>query len=272
MRAENDAGAWRQRQIEKGEEVDFIPFRMNMRVGYNQVDNTGHLRVLSTIQFLEEAAIENCYSIDRSVLTLLREGYGWVLRGGSIQFSRYPMYADYVTIETWISKWTTFQGFREFVMFDAGMEACVKATTVWAYIDLKNRRPVPIPEAFKEKWEFDDSRALEANLIKKPLEVPNELMSETFSIRRTDIDGNLHVNNVRYLEWVLETVPLEYYADNELESVEGAFLKEARFEDQIEVRIGKVGETELIHNVIRKCNGEVLATGRSKWKKKRELD
>lgn len=185
-----------------------------------------------------------------------------------MRFYRYPRYADSVMIETWISKWTAFQGFREFIMFDARREACVKATTAWAFIDLKNRRPVPIPEVFKEKWEFDNTKAIEAIIIKKPLEIPNKLMSETFNIRRTDIDGNLHVNNVRYLEWVLETVPLAYYADNELESVEGAFLKEARYEDQIEVGIGKVSETELIHNVVRKCNGEVLATGHSRWRRK----
>ena len=249
--------------------MDFIPFKMSAKVGYNQVDNTGQLRVLSTIQILEEAAIENCYSIGRDVLALLQEGYGWVLRGGSIRFDRYPSYADSILIETWISKWTTFQGFREFVMLDAGGEECVKATTAWAFIDLNSRRPVPIPEDFRERWEFDGSKALEAALMKKPLEVPSKILSETFSIRRTDIDGNLHVNNVRYLEWVLETVPHEFYAENELESVEGAFLKEARFEDQIEVRIGKAGETELIHNVTRKCNGEVLATGRSRWRRRR---
>ncbi len=248
--------------------MNFNTFSMNAKVGYNQVDSSGRLKVLSAIQLLEEAAIENCYAINRNVFTLLQEGYGWVLRGGSIQFLRYPSYADSITIATWISKWTIFQGFREFIVLNARKEKCVKATTVWAYIDVTNRRPVPIPEVFKEKWEYSQQKAIEASLLKRPLEISGESVSETFNIRRTDIDSNKHVHNVRYLEWVLEAVPLEYYSENELESVEGAFLQEARFEDQIEVRVKKVNEGELMHNVIRKSDAEVLATGRSRWKKK----
>ncbi|HPR87798.1 MAG TPA: thioesterase, partial [bacterium] len=249
-------------------EMEFNTFSTDVKVGYNQVDSSGHLKALSAIQLLEEAAIENCSSIDRNVFTLLQEGYGWVLRGGAIQYIRYPSYADSLIIKTWISKWTILQGFREFVVLDSRKETCVRATTGWAFIDVNKRRPVPIPDVFKEKWAYCQEKAFAAPLLKRPLPISEKFISEAFHIRRTDIDSNKHVHNVRYAEWVLETIPIEYDVKYQMESLEGAFLQEARFEDLIEVRVEKVNETELIHNVIRKGDNAVLTTGHSRWQKK----
>lgn len=241
-------------------------YSTHFKIGYGHVDRLGHVRPAALIQLLEEAAIENCDAIGRNVFDLLAEGYGWVLRGGSLKMLSYPRYRESVRVDTWISKWTPCQGVREFEVLTGRGEVCAVATSLWAYIDLGSRRPRPVPDVFRREWQFDERRAVDAEFIKRPLEIGDPCISAPLGVRRFDIDSNNHVHNVRYLEWVLETIPAEYFEARRLESVEGAFLREALPADEVVVAVGTLGPDALAHNVVRKADGIVLATGRSKWR------
>lgn len=246
--------------------MDSTVFSSQTTISYSQVDPFGCARSIALMQLLEEAAIGHCQAIDRDVFVLLSEGFGWILRSGSLRFLKYPRYRDFVRIDTWVSHWTPFRGVREFVLVGNNGDIYAKASTLWAYIDIERRRPVPIPEVFRARWPVDNTRAVNARFIKGQLELPKRYTTETFDVRRHDIDSNNHVHNVRYLEWVLETVPEEYFHGRVLDSVDGTFIQEAHLDEQILVQAGSLGEVELVHNVVRRSDGEVLSTGRSKWR------
>lgn len=242
-------------------------FSTKTKVSYNQVDPHGRIRNIALMQMLEEAAIEHCVAIERDVFTLLDEGFGWVLLSGALHFNEYPRYNHSIITDTWISGWTRYQGIREFLLKGEDGRIFTRATTKWAYVDARKRRIVPIAESFKIGWPRKEKRALECRFIKRPLEMPAGYSTENYAVRRHDIDSNRHVHNVRYLEWVLETVPEEYFDGRELESVEGSFIHEAHLNDTIQVQAGIVSDNELVHNVVRRSDGEVLSTGRSCWRK-----
>ena len=50
--------------------------------------------------------------------------------------------------------------------------------------------------------------------------------SKVFNIRYSDIDSNKHVNNVKYVEWGLEVIPVEVITNYELKRVKVDFEKE----------------------------------------------
>lgn len=66
-------------------------------------------------------------------------------------------------------------------------------------------------------------RSFKKNLKRQQLLIPTEPFPEfkfaqtdqmeqaEFIVRRSDIDTNAHVNNTKYIEWVLETIPEEVY-------------------------------------------------------------
>lgn len=241
-------------------------FSTEMQIRYNQVDPFGRARNIALMNLLEEAAIEHCHSIDRDVFALLEEGLGWVLHAGSLEFAQYPRYRDTVKIRTWISEWNRLRGIREFKITDSRGTPLVNASTEWVFVDIHRRRPVSIPDEFRVLWPETGERALDAPFFKKPLSLPKNYTTEMFEVRRHDIDSNHHVHNVRYLEWVLETVPEEFFHRRVLESINGTFIREAHLNDQILVQAGKISNSELVHNVVRRSDGEVLSTGRSKWR------
>jgi acyl-ACP thioesterase len=71
----------------------------------------------------------------------------------------------------------------------------------------------------------------------KKLQVSKGLLKLTdFQVRTTDLDMNGHVNNTRFAQWVLDSLPLEAHEAHQLRSYEINFLAEARYRDRISIQ------------------------------------
>ena len=57
-----------------------------------------------------------------------------------------------------------------------------------------------------------------------------------FNVRYSDIDLNLHVGNVTYLGWILETIPFEIMTDYKIYSVKIKYQKELTYGDKVSVK------------------------------------
>ena len=56
-----------------------------------------------------------------------------------------------------------------------------------------------------------------------------------FKIRNTDTDSNKHVNNVRYIEWALNTLDNEVLEGYEIEEIKIKFEKEMQKEFDVKI-------------------------------------
>ena len=56
-----------------------------------------------------------------------------------------------------------------------------------------------------------------------------------FNVRYSDIDSNGHVNNVNYVEWAIESVPLEVVKNFNIERIKIIFEKESIYGDEVNV-------------------------------------
>lgn len=90
-----------------------------------------------------------------------------------------------------------------------------------------------------------------------------------FKVRYGDIDSNMHVNNVRYVEWAIESLPLEIVLNYELKELSVIFEKECRYGAEISASYEiKENEDEvLILHKIADNEGKELTVLTSSWKK-----
>lgn len=172
----------------------------------------GRATLPTICNYLQEAASLNAESLafSRTDFNAVGENITWVLTRMRVKMDRYPRWEDRVTVATWPSGGRRVAATRDFVLRDAAGECLGVATSEWMLIDLASRRVVPIPERVVSL--ADDARPPvlgEAPFGKLRWDCREVASAQVFRARRGDIDLNGHVNNVHYVEWIVETVPPE---------------------------------------------------------------
>jgi len=234
-------------------------------IRYKDVNDRQEATPVSVLNFVEETAADHCAYIGKNVYDLQKEGIGWVLYSGCFHMDHYPRYRERIKIKTWISKFKGFMGFREYQVFSEEGTFYGGFRGLWLYFDLEKRRPVPVDKIYLELWPMRNEPAIQHEIkpSKKKIEEPDIVKS--FSVNRYDIDSNNHVNNVRYMQWLMESIPDEFYNKAQMEFIQGTFLKETIYNRHVYSECKIISPNELVHTVTEKETGILLATANTKW-------
>lgn len=210
----------------------------------NSFDKTFEMRYLEMNEFaealptailalLEETAADHCHAINHSLYDLVSQNIGWVLIAGYIRMERYPKYKEKIVIRTWLSNYSTVRGIRENIIYDQQGNIIGRAKGLWVFFDIAKRRPVQIFEDIKTKWSFNPQESIIHDVSKKITPLQTAQYIDQFNVYHFDVDMNEHVNNIRYLHWVMDSIPEEITKKFYLHSIDGRFISEAQFGDTI---------------------------------------
>jgi acyl-ACP thioesterase len=178
----------------------------------SDVPPNGTASVLALATYFQEAAGRHAAELGVSMQDLLADGKAWVLARLRMEVDRLPEWEEEITIETWPSGLDRLYATREFVFRDEEDRELAQGTSAWLVIDTERRRPLRPPSVLYDIEVPDRPAPLGQNEV--DLSAPSTVDRErTFSVRYHDLDLNRHVNNVRYLEWALETLPPEVLDD-----------------------------------------------------------
>jgi acyl-ACP thioesterase len=247
------------------QENDVPLFVREYDIRYKDVNDRQEATPVAIMNFVEETAADHCAFIGRNVYDLQKMGLGWVLYAGCFHMESYPKYREKIRIVTWISRFKGFHGVREYQVFSENNKLYGGFRGLWLYFDLYKRKPVTVEKIFYEQWALRDKSAIDLEILpsKEKIEFPD--LSKSFSVNRYDIDSNNHVNNVRYMQWLMESVPDEFYNKARIEFIQGTFLKETVFNRHVEAACKIISPTELKHTVTEKEHGTLLATASTTW-------
>jgi acyl-ACP thioesterase len=243
-------------------------FDKQFELRYFEMNKSGVATPAIMLGLLEETAADHCYSIDHSLFDLVKKNVGWVLVSGMLQIDRYPNYKEKITIRTWLSSYSSIKGYRENIIFDENQNIIGRAKGLWVFFDIEKRRPTPIFNDIKEKWSFFNEDSININIKKKIIPVDNADYTNQFRVNRFDTDMNKHVNNIRYLQWVIESIP-EDIADNYfLHKIDGRFIAEAQFGDTVLSLTNELDTKNAFHHTIKtEGSDKVCATATTLWKR-----
>lgn len=243
-------------------------FDKQFELRYFEMNEFGVASPTTILTLLEETASDHCYSINHSLYQLGEKNIGWVLFSGFMQMERYPSYKEKITIRTWLSKYSTVKGFRENIIYDEQNNIIGRAKGLWVFFDINKRRPVQIFDDIKEKWSFCSEKCLDYNISKKIKAIDNADYKLKFKVNRYDTDMNKHVNNIRYLQWIIESLPEEIIDNYFLYSIDGRFIAEAHYGQTVVSLTEKdANEKSYIHSIKIEGTDNVCATAKTVWKK-----
>jgi len=244
-------------------------FEKQFELRYFEMNKHGEASPTTILTLLEETASDHCSLIYHSLFDLLKQNIGWVLVAGVLKIDRYPKYKEKITIKTWLSKYALIKGTRENIIYDEQGGIIGRAKGLWVFFDINRRRPVQIYEDIKEKWSSDPEESIIYNLTTKLKQIGAAKYIREFQIHRFDIDMNLHVSNIKYLNWVLETMPDEIMDNCYLHLIEGRFLSEAKLGNTIvSYTEPETLKNNFDHMIKVKGNNQVCATAKTIWKER----
>ncbi|MEN9838847.1 MAG: hypothetical protein RL177_326 [Bacteroidota bacterium] len=231
-------------------------------------DKEGYATIAGILNHLQEAAGSHAGMLGLSVVQLLPQGLTWVLSRIIVTMHRYPVYRDRVRLETWPAGVDRFMALRDFELFGSDESLIASVRTQWVMVDLATMRPVALPQNVHEIASANTRFAmpLESPRVSK-LDGDGEF-AKSFSVRRSDIDLNKHVNNVNYLIWALEAVPDEVAAHQRPYEVDLVFRNETHYGDEIISRCSAIeGDgTMFQHRIDRKSDGKEVFLAVTRWR------
>ena len=234
-------------------------------IWYKEVNDRQEATPVAILNFVEETAADHCAHIGKNVYELQKEGIGWVLYAGYFHMDHYPRYREKITIETWILKFKGFRGYREYRILSEDDKFYGGFRGLWLYFDLEKRRPIPVDKIYYKQWAIRNETAINCEItpLKNRIEEPDFVKS--CAVQRSDIDSNNHVNNVCYMQWLMESIPDELYNKARMEYIQGTFLKETFYNRHVDSECKILSPNELIHTVTEKEQGTLLATAKTTW-------
>ncbi|AES73040.1 putative oleoyl-[acyl-carrier-protein] hydrolase [Medicago truncatula] len=166
----------------------------------------------------------------------------WVVTRIQVQVQRYNKWGEEIEIDTWVDAAGKNGMRRDWIIRDrCTKEIITKATSTWVIMNRETRRLSKIPEEVrKELTPFYlhkiavASEERDCEKIDKLTDDTAERIQSGLAPRWNDMDVNQHVNNVKYIGWILESVPIKVLEDYNMTSLTLEFRRECTQSDTLE--------------------------------------
>lgn len=228
--------------------------KVTYRIEAGDIDFRRKVSLTSLINFLLITAGKNADENGFGVLDLQSGDLTWVLTRLSLQMNRMPTDADEISIETWIEDVGTAFTTRNFTLTDAEGTVIGWASSSWAVINMKTRRPLLL-SSLPDLHRFIISESTPVGVPAKLPSVQGEVRN-TFRVKYSDTDVNVHANSLHYIRWISDCFSLDFYRNHTIRQFDINFLKELTFADEGEVRAEEKSENDFYFCLSVKGKGE----------------
>lgn len=232
-----------------------------------ETDTHGNMSIPALFNYLQDIASAHAAALHFGKDDLERNNRFWVLSRIFAEMDFMPGWDSEVIITTWPRGIEGIFALRDFEVSDISGKRIGGATSAWLMVDLTNRRPQRPGELLATLGvELPSKQSVGRNPEKIPPVETAGYSSLPFSVKYSDLDINLHVNNVRYIQWALDAYPLEFRMKNEMESVEVNYISESLPGDEVVIDICEQENDYFIHSARRQNDNRELCRVRVKWR------
>jgi len=207
-------------------------YEERIRIRSYHTDATGRLKLSALFSFFQEGASMDAERLGFGFEDMKSQNRLWLLARLLVKIQDLPLWREEITIKTWPKDSSGIMAFRDFEVTLAPGKLIAAGTSTWTQVDLNTRRPIRI--------EMDDFTKVfpRIALNDRPAKIligDHYEWSEEFSVKFSHLDVNWHVNNIRYLEWVINKIPVDWHKEKKIMQFEANFLNESHLGDRLTV-------------------------------------
>lgn len=245
-----------------------MQFEKEYRIHVYETGPDGKLSLCSMFNYLQDIASDHAIRLGFGREDLMRDNRFWVLSRIYAEITTLPEWEDSIIIKTWPDGTDRLFALRNFDLSFPDGKHIASATSSWLILDRttkKVQRPDNILAQFYSDLQPNHSPIRYASKLELPAE--ENMKSDLHRIKVSDLDINLHTNNVRYLAWVSDCYNLEFMMKNVPGSVEINYLAESQFDEEIVIKTSQEKMNGAFHNhsICRTSDNKELCRIRIEW-------
>jgi len=214
---------------------------------------------------LQESAENHAVTYAFDSETLLRQGLTWVLLKIHLVVDEYPEGRQDIIVETWPSGLESRYAHRDFLVHLPGRpDPIARGASTWVLLDVARNRPAVVANLLGEGHVVHRPRAL-ANPFPSITPTGDVLRALTVPVRLSDLDINDHVNNLHYVEWIVEGVPERVWRETTPAEIQIEFKRAVRHGDTVRVDTFQQGDGAYTHRITAAGVAGDVVLARTRW-------
>jgi acyl-ACP thioesterase len=235
-------------------------------IPFCEVDTKKEVFLPTLWNLMQETAWHHAENLRVGYSDLVKHQHFWVLSRLSIQMEMYPRWGDRIKIKTWLAGTGRLFALRNFSILNSNGDIGGTAKSAWLVLDLKSRKAQRIEPVFRHFRNLLDSLP--------PGEEPEKIsgpslykIRTSFKVQYSDIDMHQHVNNTKYIEWILNSYPLEIHQNYRVQTIQINYIGESSEGDEISVHSETVRDFPpvYLHGIFREDDARELCRARVSW-------
>ena len=205
-------------------------YRKHYEITDAAVDCFGKLKLSMLLFFCQDVATHHCHLIGADYESLTEKNLFWAIIRQKVQITRLPKSGETVRLETWPMPTTKTYFPRSTVAYDENGQELFRAIGMWVLMD-RDSRAMVLPG----KSGVEVTGLLTGSELAAPGSLAPRQM-EQLTCRKvcyTDLDLNGHMNNTKYLEWMVDLLPSGFHRDHTAREFTVCYHAEARETEQL---------------------------------------
>ena len=209
----------------------------------SEVDSSLKLKLSSLFRVMQDVATKHAEELGLGKSATLDRGFFWVITRYSITMFKYPHFLDTIEVCTYPVGKNKFIFPRNFIFKNDKGEVLGQASSTWLLLNATDHKialhAMDEYPVFEEHSDYEEPQAgkIEAD--------GGELVDERI-VRYSDTDLNGHLNNTKYIEYVLDTHDDKFYKENEIENLIINYDKEVKINEKVSLYSKKLDNIETI--------------------------
>ena len=204
-------------------------------IGYSDVDRNDKCKLVKIVDLLQNTATMHSKSVGYGTKEMMELRQAWLMLGWKVKILKYPEADMDVEVRTWSREFKGVEAKRGHEVYSEDGELLIIADSSWALFDLEKQKLIRAPEEMKNAYGFIEKDPFEGEKTERLRDnniIENEI---SVSVGKRDIDTNNHMNNSKYMEYIVEVLP-----DNlEIKEFECAYRKQTNYGEIIKISYGE---------------------------------
>lgn len=201
-------------------------YQKKYHIESNDVDFTKKVKLSSLFNYFQEIACTHADNLGVGVNMIEKTGVGWALIRIKVDIIRYTVWNEEIQIETWYQEPKKFEFERDFAVYDMDGNIIINAVSTWVIFDIKTRelrKAELITPGFPP---IIKGRAIDCKLGKLKAFGPLDFVYKK-AIGYSDIDFNGHINNSKYIDFIMDCFTMEKHRRYRVRKIEVNYINEA---------------------------------------------